>query len=305
MLVRESLPEDLPRIDKSRIAEPEKFWALYATSFYEHLFALIDTKRLLKKAYAKKIKQIQSKEEAVEALNFFYRIRRDELDGITIWESMLFESPDMIEARNLSQIIHGKKSLDLSDIQVPFGYYDGKMKIGKIGGIHPDIKKDYNDIDQYALSRFDLKYPGRIWLKEKVISFWKYPETHKDLYDVLSDIENEFFRKFKRPWSINPNDWQIEIVDKKLEGDNFPKRFMEWADAEDAILIPVKDYYGSDEWSEETKAKEHIQSPMEKKKKKVPYGIGSNNPNIKPLPWKQAMYSESKLAPSFQEFLNS
>lgn len=301
MLLREALPDDLPRIDKSQIGAPYKFWALYAVSFYERFFSLINSKRLLKKAYINKVKTLKNP-EAIEALNFFYRIRRDELDGLPIWESKLFESPDMIEARNLGKIIPGKHTLDLTDFQIPFGYYDGKMRVGKINSVHPIINMFYPDMeDKNFKGRRDMEYPGRLWIKERVISFWDYPETHKALYDILSDIENEFHRKFGKVITINPNHWYIEIVDKKLEGENFPEYFMDWKDAGDAILIPVKDYKGSDEWSEKTKGTEHAKSPL-LKKKEVPYGFGSRNPKYKPLAWRQALYQEN-LVPSFKEFL--
>ena len=304
MLVKESLPNDLPRINRDEMVEPVKFWALYATSFYERLLGLADNKKQLKKAYNKKIKEIKSDYEATEALNFFYRIRREELDERNIWESLLLESPDGIEARNLSEVIPGTNTLDLTDFQIPFGYYDGKMRVGKLNGIHPSIKELYDDIERSVHSRLDLKYPGRLWIQDKVVSFWEYPKTKTELLKILSDVENEFFRMAKRPFTLNPNDWFIEIVDKRLAGDNFPEVFGEWADAEDAILVPVKDYSGSDEWSEETKGKEHVQSPVDKGPKKVPPGVGSRKyGSSKPLPLRQAMYTSENLVPSFREFL--
>ena len=104
MLVREDFLDDLSRIDKFRVASPAKFWALYATSFYERDFANIFSIERLKKSYYHRKKHLHNP-EALEALNFFYRIRRDEINGDFIWESRMFESPDMIEARNLEKII--------------------------------------------------------------------------------------------------------------------------------------------------------------------------------------------------------
>lgn len=302
MLVRESLPDNLPRIDKSKIADPVKFWATYAVSFYERLFFPIESKKKLKKAYSRKFREMSNNSEAVEALNFFYRIRRDELDGINLWESMLFESPDGIEAGNLSDVRSGVNSLSLTDFQIPFGYYDGKMRVGKLNGIHPSIKELYQDIPKAKNTRKEFEYPGRIWIKDKIVSFWEYPKNKTELIKILSDVENEFFKMAKRPITINPNDWYIEIVDKRLEGDNFPEFYGEWADAEDALLIPISEYEGSDEWSEEKKGKSHVQSPMKKLKKEIPYGFGSKNPKTKSLALKQAMYAESYY-PSFKEFL--
>ena len=301
MLVNEDFLDDLPRVDKEKVASPAKFWALYAASFYENGFANISSIPRLKSLYNHKRKHIRNP-EALAALNFFYRIRRDEINGDFMWESILLESPDMIEARNLGKILPGVRNLDLTDLQVPFGYYNGKIRLGKINGIHPAIKDLYPDMADKKSYRQDLKYAGRIWIKDRVISFWEYPETHKALYDILSDIENEFPKQFKKHFTINPNNWYIEIVDKRLEGDNFPEYFKDWKDAEDAILIPVRDYKGSGEWSEEQKGKEHVKSPLLKQNKAVPSGFGSGASKYKPLAWRQAMYAEN-LVPSFKEFL--
>jgi len=299
MLVNEDFLDDLPRIDRARVASPAKFWALYAATFYEKDFANISSIERLKRAYYHRKKRLRDP-EALQALNFFYRIRRDEINGDFVWESRMFESPDMIEARNIRQIFRDKNTLDISDFQVPFGYYNGEMKVGKIKGTHPDMDKNYSDLP--PVNRSNLKYAGRAWLKDRVISFWEYPKSKEELYNILSDLEEEFRRKFKKFWSINPKNWYIEIVDKRLEGENFPEYFQEWKDAEDAILIPVKDYKGSGEWSEKKKGEEHVKSPLLKTKKEVPYGFGSKSSKYKPLAWRQALYVEN-LYPSFKEFL--
>jgi len=219
-----------------------------------------------------------------------------------LWESPLFESPDMIEARNLNQIFRGIKNLSLDDFQIPFGYFNGKIVIGKINSTHTLMKDFYPEIEDSKMSRHNLKYSGRIWINEKIISFWDYPETHKALYDILSDIEKEFYQKFKKPLTINPNNWYIEIIDKSLDRENYDNIFMEWGNAEESILISVKDYKGSGEWSEEKKGQDHVKSPLLKIEKEVPSGFGSEKSKYKTLASKQAMYTEN-LVPSFKEFL--
>ena len=61
-----------------------------------------------------------------------------------------------------------------------FGYDGRDMKISEEGGIHGAIG-----------GRADLDYPGRIWTRVKVISFWVYPPINK-LKEVLKDLERTF-----------------------------------------------------------------------------------------------------------------
>ena len=61
----------------------------------------------------------------------------------------VFESPDQIEARNLKEIRPGTYYLTHLNPQIPFGYYNNKMRIGKIGDIHSNLNIYYKDIKAF------------------------------------------------------------------------------------------------------------------------------------------------------------
>lgn len=294
--------DNLPRIEKEKISEPVKYWALYAKSFYENFLQHIDNPRRLKKATIRKLKQLNTPEEK-DALLFFFRIRRDEIDGIPLWESLkskytqlIKESPDMIEADNLSLIRPGRNTLGLEEFQFPFGYYKGKMRVGKLRGLHPDIYNLYPDMEGFK-GRMNMDYSGRVWIHDKIISFWDYPPTKEKLLEVIKDIEDEFREKFKQPLYINPKDWYIEIIDKRLRRDTYGEGLLwkDWNDAENAKLIKIDDYSGSGEWSEEKRSGPHIA---------VPRGdFGSRHPKYQgKQKEKRYMFAESYLMESFEEF---
>jgi hypothetical protein len=210
----------------------------------------------------------------------------------------LYESPDGIEADNLSQIRPGVPYLSTKSFQIPFGYFDGKMRIGKIGGIHPDIRNHYIDIEEKLPSgrstfgRNNMQFSGRLWINERIISFWDYPDTMDKLISIIKDIEAEFYNRYKKILSINPNDWYIEVIDKKLPRNKFSpshsRNWGDWSNAVKASLIKIRDYKGSGEWPEDRRGEEHILTPLLKRKK-----APQSAPKPKPIALKQAMYSES------------
>ena len=65
--------------------------------------------------------------------------------------------------------------------------------IGKRGATHGSIKEE------------NLSYAGRLWVNEKIISFWVYPniKLFKSIIENLEDILNI---------KIFNNDWKIEVL---------------------------------------------------------------------------------------------
>lgn len=75
-------------VDPARVPDFEEFWALYATSFYEHLFEKIDDFDKLEKIYKHVLENRKLDKRAKEALTFFYNLRRDELTDPHFWDKM-------------------------------------------------------------------------------------------------------------------------------------------------------------------------------------------------------------------------
>lgn len=82
---RKIIIEEYEKITKKNVADPVKFWALYATSFYERLFNKIDSLRQLEKAY-KLMQPKMKRPDEKKALEFFYQLRKQELEGTFKWE---------------------------------------------------------------------------------------------------------------------------------------------------------------------------------------------------------------------------
>jgi hypothetical protein len=78
------LRTELSRVTRISIGDNPRYWALYSKSFYEDLFQKIVSKPKLLDIYKKMLKKL-SKSEQRDALTFFYRLRRDELDGAFTW----------------------------------------------------------------------------------------------------------------------------------------------------------------------------------------------------------------------------
>lgn len=107
-----------------------------------------------------------------------------------------------------------------------------KATIGGEGDYHFDIGN----------SRASFSYPGRLWTKSKIISFWHYPREREE-FDELIKLLNEVLRgdqvKIDKTWRIDVNEKLVDI-DRFLNDD-----------------VEVKD---------NDMGKEHVKSPMEKKK---------------------------------------
>jgi hypothetical protein len=78
-IIRKSIISELSRIEPGIVRTSTKNWALYV-GFYEKVFKKIDDRNALKKIYNDLLKKSDNP-RTKDALTFFYRIRRDELDG--------------------------------------------------------------------------------------------------------------------------------------------------------------------------------------------------------------------------------
>jgi len=70
---------ELSRIPSVDIRRNPTFWATHA-DLYEKFLVKITDREKLKTAYNKTLKQLKNKERK-DALTFFYRIRRDQIDN--------------------------------------------------------------------------------------------------------------------------------------------------------------------------------------------------------------------------------
>ena len=54
---------------------------------------------------------------------------------------------------------------------------------------------DYHSDIKYSGSRYERAYPGRIWTKGKIMTFWVYP-NEKLFSEIIKAIENKFNKIF-------------------------------------------------------------------------------------------------------------
>lgn len=112
-----------------------------------------------------------------------------------------------------------------------------------------------------------FKYEGRLWLDGKLISFWKYP-SKINFFKLISKLEKELNIKI-----IN-NNWRVQVYDN----------------ARREILIPIENYTGK---QYNPLRKDHILSPLKKKKTKPPYNKYKEM-KIPPAQWR--FYKDKNVA---------
>lgn len=163
-----------------------------------------------------------------------------------------------------------------------FGYYNGKMLVGN---------KTHYDIYSLDITRDEFLYAGRIWLSEKIISFWDYPDKNiikkviddlsialrlyftQDNIEELKYIREIYIEEYKHIDIWNIPEFKLEIIDD---------------DGKNKIIL-LKDYIGSEDLSDNEKSIKHLDTTT---KHTVPYGYGSKSSKYKSLAYRQAIYVE-------------
>lgn len=103
---------ELLRLDPRKVADPVEFWALYATSFYERLFAKVDDPDLVEKMYNHLKQSPKLNRKAVEALTFFYKLRMDELENPDFWDRQSGKIKENMKAKFVNENNDWEQSRD-------------------------------------------------------------------------------------------------------------------------------------------------------------------------------------------------
>jgi len=183
-------------------------------------------------------------------------------------------------------------NLDMETGQ-PFAFkFNDNFKIGKIGEFHGGAGL----YDDYI-------YPGRIWIEDKVLSFWVYP-TERDFTIMINTIEKTIGEK------IMNNGWRIEIREKK-DGE---RRIAEPSsnlyhndnsESDREILIPVEQYSGSEDVPEEI-IKIHLLKGEAKQKALKKLGYKPKYSTMKlPKGMSHAQYNDKKSKYKYSENIKS
>lgn len=187
-----------------------------------------------------------------------------------------------------------------------FSYYDGVFVINENtthdelfdeylndSGMEYEKKEELNTFYKKRWGRGELS--GRLFVEEKVITFWYFPKNGEELKKLIYDIEREVNFKI---WNKG---WKVEICkdDEINEGD-----WGSWSPEEEknTTYVPVEEYLGSKERKEDELKMVHLMNWAEKQalKKKIGWGRGWGSDmtawdSKNPLWWRQAKYQESKV----------
>lgn len=117
----------------------------------------------------------------------------------------IYESPDIAYRKGY---LHGVEYFDSNSY--PFGFVSNNFYLGAQKQIHSQL------CQSYGILLNDLKYSGRIWLNENIISLWEYPRTNSEMKNILLAIKNKFKEKYNI--DININKLMIEIVVDIVDG---------------------------------------------------------------------------------------
>jgi hypothetical protein len=178
----------------------------------------------------------------------------------------IYENPDIVksEENNINIHYNDRNAYPFTT----FKDFGNRVFIGKEGGTHTTIVYYYKDelpSDVMDRMRLHIEYDGRIFLNEKIISFWHYPDED-NFKEIIINLEKAFLNDRHMNVNIwNDPNYKIEVKNSDLSYN----------------IIPIQQYIKSENPSE-LDYKQHIMSPLLKQKKSVPLGYGSKNPKNTP-----------------------
>jgi hypothetical protein len=159
---------------------------------------------------------------------------------------------------------------------LPFGYIKNDLVIGEYSDTHPFLISREIDIfiSGDGVSKH-MEYAGRLFTGVKIITFWEFPETKEKLEEIILDLEK------LSELDIWDNGWKIEVIN------DIDKAKYDWNNKDfDVKFIPVEDYEGSENFSNELRL-QHLKSPL-LKQKRFGKGFGSDSKKGRqPLKFKQ------------------
>jgi co-chaperonin GroES (HSP10) len=197
-----------------------------------------------------KVKKIGKDDHGMPTINgrvaTTFRLKKE---SMKLKDLLMKETPDRVttpSGRRLSWNVGGQ----------PFGVFKNKFYVGdtndthwNLGNIVPEKEKKGKDIDRY-----DFIYAGRVWPKQKIISFWDYPKTNSSLLGIIKQIGNE----------LHANILTDETYMLELSNGN---------------LVLISKYFKKNQKiqqrSKEERGQKHVMSPLVKGHQDVPPGVGS------------------------------
>jgi len=202
------------------------------------------------------------------------------------FESLITESPDKFEYDGKEWGVFGSGALAFEVVINDKTDEIIDVKFNPKEGYHCDFSETTNGHDRI--------YPGRIYPKPKVITFWAYPSS--DEFDKIINLMEKSLDQdlWNKGWKVEvylgQNSKPIHAGDRRY-GNNYDRK------SDFKEFIPIEQYMGSHGPPAEEKQK-HLMSYKEKldHKRSTGWGKGSGSDKYgkkKPLPYRQAMQAES------------
>lgn len=206
---------------------------------------------------------------------------------IAVKESLIKESPDNIwhpkkgefevksgNSKSYSfEVIVDNDTREIKDVLVAKepNLYHGEDSItgGRSWGYANQTYADNDDKKTYPFDWVKV-YPGRLFMKPKVITFWVYPSV-EELKTIIRIIE----KKLKR--QLVGKGWSIEVYPEGMENAGQQEYSNNYDRDQKSEMIPIEKFVGSRNSPE----KEYLQHLDTKTKHKVPDGYGSKNPKYR------------------------
>jgi len=219
-------------------------------------------------------------------------------------ESLLLESPDKVKyldgeyyevdsdnSKSYSfEVIINTETDEIADVLISnkTNLYHGEDPItgGPQRGHAGETRRSY---DRKGTYKFDWKkaYPGRIFMKPKVITFWVYPDK-KEMEQIIGIME----KKLIVP--LVGSGWTIEVYREGMKDSGSQEYGNNYDRDKDSTFVPVEKFVSSKRPPE----KQYLQHLDTKHKHEVPTGYGSKNPKyMEHRKWQMASATSESLHP--------
>ncbi len=226
---------ELLRTDPKTVPDEIEFWAIWATSFYENIFLKIQDPKLVTAAYKRMLKDPNLSQRGRDALEFFYKIRLDEIDNPNYW-SML-ENKKENKEKNMKQFV----AENLNEFNNAFGPMaasgnvdrSSRPLVDEIGRLEQAIWNSNNKeaIDEWDNVSQDLLY-GNLGYPVEDEEDYESPgeQSWSDLTNFELEIAIDTAKKIMRINKIN------ESFDEEDSIDDLPNAELEVAKAEARVI---------------------------------------------------------------------
>jgi len=103
---------------------------------------------------------------------------------------------------------------------IPFFYYKNKLVVGDNGVSHGHMAEDIADSEKIDLGSDEIwgeiEWQGRVFTKDKIISFWEIPDT-RTFKHILYDLQEYFSEDLK-------GEFKLELIrDENISKEEFDK----------------------------------------------------------------------------------